>query len=88
MVKSLNITQEAGVQILKSEDPSQTMKMATHSSISIGEFHGQSLAPESRGCKESDMTESIDREPVAAIYGVNRVEHDQRFNTHSYRMGH
>ena len=60
MVKNLPAMQETQVQSLGQED-SLEKRMATHSSILAGEFHGQgSLAGYSPwGCKESDMTEQL-----------------------------
>ena len=58
MVKNLPAMQETCVQSLDWED-SLEKGMATHSSIFVGEFHGQrSLVGCSPwGCKESNMTE-------------------------------
>ena len=60
MVKNPPAMQETQVQSLGQED-SLEKRMATHSSILAGEFHGQgSLAGYSPwGCKESDMTEQL-----------------------------
>ena len=58
MVKNLPAVQETWFQSLGGEDPLEK-GMATHSSILVGEFHGQrSLVGYSpRGHKELDMTE-------------------------------
>ena len=57
MVKHLPVIQETWVQSLGQEDPLER-RMATHSSILAGEFHGQrSLAGYSPwGHKELDLT--------------------------------
>ena len=60
MVKNPPAMQETQVQSL-GQDDSLEKRMATHSSILAGEFHGRgSLAGYSPwGCKESDMTEQL-----------------------------
>ena len=57
MVKYLPVMQETWVQSLSQEDPLEK-EMATHSSILVGESHGQrSLVDYSSwGYKELDMT--------------------------------
>ena len=62
MIKNLPAIQETWVRSLGQEDPLKK-RMAIHSNIFPGEFHGQrSLAGYSPwGCKELDMTEQLTR---------------------------
>ena len=75
-VKNLPAVQETQVRSLAQEDPLEK-RMATHSSILPGEFHGQrSLVGHSPwDCQESDMTERLtfSLSPSIGVSGVRNL---------------